>query len=380
MLPTDSYAKGYNVICPHCFKTIEDDASFCPHCSTYVGGAGVSVHDEFVFCEGCGARLSAHDRTCPKCGRPAPGILSTKSSSSDLAAGKTASFPRLTQSMIDSDVPSPRPSAPTAAQVLSDSMDPSATNVLRASDIEAASASSDSDADPYHKPKKRYIKPLVYSALAIGLLGGGAYFVIEDPMGVMPGFYQAFEEAARDMYPSRQLPQGSSSGSSGEPASKPVEMTDARVFQVLSSSYNKIVSAYDSLGTIIDDYEYGFIANDKSVRQDKSSSAYAARDALDQVVDEIGQLDLKEDSLYYEDAQHLIQLAGWARTRVDVYCASWDISLSVPEGEKPSSRQSDILAPLRERTQEDSEARDSYYANVVQWEPVEKKSASDSAE
>ena len=260
-------------------------------------------------------------------------------------------------------------------------MDPSATNVLRASDIEAAAASCDSEVDPYHRPKKRYIKPLVYSALAIGLLGGGAYFVIEDPMGVMPGFYQAFEEAARDMYPSRQLPQGSSSASSDDQGlTKPVEMTDARVFQVLSSSYNKIVSAYDSLGTIIDDYEYGFIANDKSVRQDKSASAYAARDALDQVVDEIGQLDLTEDSLYYEDAQHLIQLAGWARTRVDVYCASWDISLSVPEGEKPSSHQSDILAPLRDRTQEDSEARDSYYANVVQWEPVEKKPVSDSAE
>lgn len=367
------------MICPHCFKTIEDDASFCPHCNTYVGGIGVSVHDEFVFCEGCGARLSAHDRTCPKCGRPAPGILSTKSSSSDLAAGKTASFPRLTQSMIDSDVPSPRSSAPTAAQVLSDSMDPSATNVLRAADIE--SAASASAADPYHKPKKRYVKPLVYSVLGIALVGGGAYFVMEDPMGVMPGLYQAFEEAARDMYPSRQLPQGSSSETSGDHAPiEPAEMTDARVFQVLSSSYNKIVSAYDSLGTIIDDYEYGFIANDKSVRLDKSASAYAARDALDQVVDEIGQLDLAKDSLYYEDAQHLIQLAGWARTRVDVYCASWDISLSVPEGEKPSSHQSDILAPLRDRTEEDSEARDSYYANVVQWEPEEKEPVSDSAE
>lgn len=368
------------MICPHCFKTIEDDASFCPHCSAYVGGTGVSVHDEFVFCEGCGARLSAHDRTCPKCGRPAPGILSTKSSSSDLAAGKTASFPRLTQSMIESDMPSPRPSAPTAAQVLSDSMDPSATNVLRASDIEAAAAAPASQGDPYHKPKKRYVKPLLYSALAIALVGGGAYFVVADPMGVMPGFYRAFEQAASDMYPSRQLPQGSAPSSvAGQQPEEPSKMTDERVFQILSSSYNKIVSAYDSLGTIIDDYEYGFIANDKAVRQDKSASAYGARDALDQVVDEIGRLELDEDSPYYEDAQHLIQLAGWARTRVDVYCASWDISLAVPEGERPSSHQSEILGPLRDRTEEDSEARDSYYANVVQWEPVEKNSSSSSS-
>ena len=52
------------------------------------------------------------------------------------------------------------------------------------------------DVDPYHKPKKRYVKPLVCSALAIALVGGGAYFVIEDPLGVMPGFYQAFEARA----------------------------------------------------------------------------------------------------------------------------------------------------------------------------------------
>ena len=75
------------MICPHCLKTIEDGETFCPHCHGYVGAVS---RDEFVFCEGCGARLSLHDRTCPKCGRPAPGILSTDSASADLAAGKTA--------------------------------------------------------------------------------------------------------------------------------------------------------------------------------------------------------------------------------------------------------------------------------------------------
>ena len=153
-------------------------------------------------------------------------------------------------------------------------------------------------------------------------------------------------------------------------------MTDERVFQILSSSYNKIRSVNDSLGTIIDDYEYGFIANDKSVRQDKSSSAYAARDALDQVVDEIGQLDLDEDSVYYEDAQRLIQLAGWARTRVDVYVPHGDTPLAVPERGEALCPSVGYSASLRDRTQEDSEARDSYYANVVQWKPVEKDGAS----
>ncbi|MFR7797256.1 MAG: zinc-ribbon domain-containing protein [Collinsella sp.] len=60
------------MICPHCLKTIEDGASFCPYCNAYVGPGDGPEHTEFVFCEGCGARLSPHDRTCPKCGRPAP--------------------------------------------------------------------------------------------------------------------------------------------------------------------------------------------------------------------------------------------------------------------------------------------------------------------
>jgi hypothetical protein len=55
------------VICPHCLKTIEDGASFCPYCNAYVGLGDGPEHTEFVFCEGCGALLSPHDRTCPKC-------------------------------------------------------------------------------------------------------------------------------------------------------------------------------------------------------------------------------------------------------------------------------------------------------------------------
>ena len=89
------------MICPHCLKTIEDGSSFCPYCNTYVGPGDGPEHTEFVFCEGCGARLSPHDRTCSKCGRPAPGILSEDAAASDLAAGRTAGFPRLTQEQID---------------------------------------------------------------------------------------------------------------------------------------------------------------------------------------------------------------------------------------------------------------------------------------
>ena len=108
------------MICPHCLKTIEDGASFCPYCNAYVGPGDGPEHTEFVFCEGCGARLSPHDRTCPKCGRPAPGILSEDAAASDLAAGRTAGFPRLTQEQIDTEVPHAPASA---AAVLSDAAD-----------------------------------------------------------------------------------------------------------------------------------------------------------------------------------------------------------------------------------------------------------------
>lgn len=364
------------MICPHCLKTVDDGTTFCPHCSAYLGGAPSRA--DYVFCEGCGARLSEHDRTCPKCGRPAPGILSTDSSSSDLAAGRTASFPRLTQRMIDTSLDA-RPAAPSAARVLSDSIDPSSTNVLDAGDIERASrppAPADGS-DPYHREPRRFVKPLVTALVLLALAGGGAYFVVEDPFGVMPGLIESFENAASDMYPSRQLPQGSAVDA---PVTDPAASqgaapeTDEEVYRFLSSSHKKIVSAFESLDVIIEDYEYGFLASDRAVREEKSASAYGARDLVDSVVEDLEGLELPADSPYAEDVDHLLQLAGWVRTRLDVYCASWDISLSFGAGDAPSGHSDEILAPLRERSQQDQEARDQYFAHVDEWEPVLKSS------
>ena len=67
------------------------------------------VHDEFVP-----GAVPGFPRMITACPSPQPsgaGHPAAKSSSSDLAAGKTASFPRLTQSMIESEMPAPRPSA-----------------------------------------------------------------------------------------------------------------------------------------------------------------------------------------------------------------------------------------------------------------------------
>ena len=212
------------MICPHCLKTIEDGSSFCPYCNTYVGPGDGPEHTEFVFCEGCGARLSPHDRTCSKCGRPAPGILSEDAAASDLAAGRTAGFPRLTQEQIDTEVPHAPASA---AAVLSDAADPNETCVLPAFDRDFGIPKVDiplpvslrddaqsknqkpkrkvhPDEDAYHKHKRRIPKPLIVIALLAAVCGSAYWFVTSDPMGVMPGFYDQFGQAAKTTFPSRQ--------------------------------------------------------------------------------------------------------------------------------------------------------------------------------
>ena len=58
--------------------------------------------------------------------------------------------------------------------------------------------------DPYGRPRRgRWIA----LAAMLVLVAGGAWFVATDPMGVMPGFYESFDRAASDMFPSRQVPQ-----------------------------------------------------------------------------------------------------------------------------------------------------------------------------
>ena len=366
------------MICPHCLKKIDDDAAVCPHCHSYVGTPDTVAHDEFVFCEGCGARLSPHTRVCPKCGRPAPGILSPESASSDLAAGKTASFPRLTQKMIDV-----KPNEFAAGRVLSEAIDPAETNVLRVSDIaeiegdhamvprkKAPASAVPVEGDPYHKPEHRWVKPLVMVAIAAGLIGGGCWFVLKDPLGMMPGFYASFRQQASDMFPSHQKAAGSATQVPEKVASRGNGvLSDADALTHLQAAYASITSVHDEIGTIVDDYNLGFMAADLSVRQERSKSAYAALDTLDNTIKSLKALKLAKDSAYTEEVQNLIQLAGWVRTRVDMYCASWDISLSYTGEDRPSRHESAILKPLRDRAQDDAEAKTNYYAHASEWDP-----------
>lgn len=377
--------------CPCCNTEVPNDSGSCPACGCDLASSG-----EFIFCEGCGARLLTGERTCPKCGRPAPGILSARSASADLAAGKTASFPRLTPETMGETG-----SVRSAPELVSSSLDPQVTGVLDHDELTAAearasrrtskrahrakTAESVEPAEPVGAPpaedayRRRRRWPFVVAALLVVALGAGGWFVVADPWGVMPGLYRSFSDAAGDMFPSRQLPEPSGTQQDGttdqddaDAAQTPVSdeaLSEDQAFQQLSAAWTDIVAQHDALSDIIADYNSGFMASSIDTRTSCSKSAYAARDALDAVIARLQDMKLAEGSAYADDVANLVQLAQWVRTRVDIYCASWDISLGFTGSERPSAHESEILAPLRERASEDDQARDSYFANVEAWKP-----------
>ena len=367
------------MICPHCLKTIDANETFCPHCHAFVGE---SSYSEFVFCDGCGARLSSHDRTCPKCGRPAPGILSTESASADLAAGKTASFPRLAAPSFDEEA------APSSvARALDDAADPSETNILDLDELDRAQAvgspkgRSESKAaphDPYHSDKPSR-KGLVIGLAAVLFIAAGAYFVVRDSLGVMPGAYEWFARAAADAFPSRQQAEDSNgTGTAEEPASTDGEtdqsetvLTDDEVYAALSRAYQQIESydADEAFGEVIDSFNGFYLSKSLQERTERSASAFSLRDQIDQTIADLEALRAPEDTVYAEDAQHMIQLAQWMRGRVDQICASWEVSLSVPDGESLKPYQDEILAPMRRAGSSDL---DNFDAHFYEWEPERK--------
>lgn len=348
---------------------------------------------QFIYCEGCGARLDPQERSCPKCGRPAPGILSADSSAHDLAAGKTASFPKLSQEMIENAIPTP---SPIASIPVESSFDEQATGVLDRSALDRAATSgrrkpsvgafptpaSDADAVDYLK-RKRAVRRVVATGMAALILMCGFLFVLIDPLQVMPGIYDSFEQAASDAFPSRQKAEDESArkDSVAEDPDAPAtpDLTDATLseeaaFARLTELYQKIRGFEDDLGPVIDSYNGYYIAFDISKRKEEAQKSYDLRDGITQVKQELSDLNLAQDSAYKEDVEHLQQLATWMYNRVDVLCRSWDISLAVPEGEYPSETQDEILAPLRQVEKVDGKAVDviEYERNVLNWEPREK--------
>lgn len=351
------------MICPHCLETIDDGCTVCPNCGGLTtSGARVG----FVFCDGCGARLSPHDRTCPKCGRPAPGILSTEASASDLAAGRTASFPRLTSDAIETERPQQNASA---QSVLSDSLDPSATTVIPALDDKPKK-------DPYHcgfKPSRG----LIAGVLTVAVIAGGAAFVTRDPLGVMPGFYEWVRTSARETFPSRQLPesgsvpQGSSDEGGDTETLEDSTLGDPEALERLRGLYDQVVSFNDAdrLGEVIDTFNGSYLLSDLSAREEASKGAYELRDSVQGVIDELDGMKLADGSAYTEDLDHVRQLATWMYERVDVICDCWDISLSYSTGSDARDHQNDILQPLREAG---STARELFDQYVSAWAPSER--------
>ncbi len=348
---------------------------------------------QFIYCDGCGARLDPQDRSCPKCGRPAPGILSADSSAHDLAAGKTASFPKLSQELIESSIPAPSSDFSSHA---SPSFDEQATGVLDRAALEGASVSErkkphkgprstrdsvedDSESLQRRRSLHRWAIAAVVALLAVGV----GLFALIDPLHVMPEVYDAFEQAASDAFPSREEPQdvvdqekadGDKADAAAAPDLSDATLSEDAAFEKLTEIYQRIRGFEDDLGPVVDSYNGYYIAYDLPKRKEHAQTAYDLRDRITQTQDELSNLNLAQDSAYKEDVEHLQQLATWMYNRVDVLCRSWDISLAIPEGEYPSDSQDEILAPLRHVEKVDGKAVDvlEYERNVIPWEPHQK--------
>lgn len=338
--------------------------------------------NDIVFCEGCGARLDPSDRTCPKCGRPAPGILSPKASATDLAAGKTASFPRLTPELLTESK-----AAASAPQIIADTLDPEATNVLDGDRLAQAEGSSRKAARAARRAQKRaerdaandYRKPRygrwIGFACVVAIVAGGAWFVASDPMNVMPGVYAWFEQSAAEMFPSRQTAEQPAAPEQAAPQEEDDgTLSDEEAYQRLSGLYGQILNFQDEIGPVVDDFNGWFKASDLTKRQDASKSAYTMRESVQKTIDELDAVKLSEGSAYAEDVDHLKQLAGWMFNRVDVLCKSWDISLAYNGDEKPYKHEDEILAPLRSIEMQDGKSVDviQYEQHLYEWQPQQK--------
>ena len=320
------------MICPHCLKHIDDDAMFCPYCNGF-GDRGAAHASAPVFCEGCGARISPHDRVCPKCGRPAPAILSADASAGDLAAGKTASFPALSSNAVS-----------TRDRVQTESLDPDLTNNLYlGSSIDSAPV-QDVTEDPYH-PKRRRTGKVAAALAAIALVLAAGLFVYFDPLDVMPGLESSFKQAASDAFPSREPAEGEASDAAGEAVDADAPLTDDAAYARLDAAYAKLVAYHESFGDVIDDFNGYYAAYDKSLRDEASSSAYGMRDGIDAVVEELSGLNFEEGSPRKAEADALIALAEQLRVRPQALCDCWDVSLAYGEGETPDG--DEVLASLR---------------------------------
>ena len=231
---------------------------------------------------------------------------------------------------------------------------------------------------PYHR-KKHPVGKIAAALMAILLVGACAYVVVADPFGIMPGIYAEIERQAAEMFPSRQgtqeveAPEEDSSDDASVPeVSDTTVLTGDAAYERLTALYDEVGRAISEFSTVVDEYNGGFLLSDLSARQSASEGAYTLRDAVQATIDAIDEVKLEQDSPYAEDLDHIRQLATWMYNRVDVLCASWDISLAVPEGESVSSHRDEITQPLRDDALSQSQNEDlvQFEANYSAWRPT----------
>ena len=366
-------------ICSNCNAELNDDEVVCPVCKTYTGYT--TVENNIVFCEGCGARIKPGDRLCPKCGRPAPTILSTQSAAKDLASGNTSNFRAITNE--DLELAAKRQHL---CNLPSPTLDPNATNILtplgdsvspktEAADNVRFTRSMQEQDELCHKKKKKRTSRLIAIFVVGFLVGCGIYFVTQDPLGVMPGFWDQLQQQAQEVFPQRDDNPSSQAGAAlGTPVDEDRILTNDEVFVKLDAIYQRIVGFKESYGEVITLYNGYYIAYDKDKRMESAAPAYALRDLCDTTVEELSTLNLPQDCVYGDDIEHLISLASWMRGMADTMCQSWDISLSFDEGVSLSEHTSEITQPLRDCLDEHGEDQNrlQYNQYLLQWAPTEK--------
>ncbi len=184
--------------------------------------------------------------------------------------------------------------------------------------------------------------------------------------------YDQFGQAAKTTFPSRQKGEATEDKTKSDDTAEVVQeetvLSDDQLYTKLDGLYQTIVSYGDDdqIGEVVDSFNSGYLRTPLSTRQELSQSAYALRDQIKKTQDELNNLKVQDDTVYAEDIEHLKQLAEWMYERVDMICQSWDISLSIPDGESLSARQSEILAPI---AQGGNSALNQYDANVSAWKP-----------
>ncbi|MGI6033140.1 MAG: hypothetical protein ACOX69_06960 [Coriobacteriales bacterium] len=138
-------------------------------------------------------------------------------------------------------------------------------------------------------------------------------------------------------------------------------------------AYYKALGNYDkrvsSAATAFNNYHK---KEDYSLRSSYSDDASQLRDEISAEQDDINNFYVESSSSYYNDYEHMKQLASWLYERIDVICRAWDISL---EYSYPADYEDEITAPLKAEV-DSGQSNNRYYImfknHYSKWKPVKR--------